>query len=117
MRKWLAAAVCATLAIAAPKEAIAFEDGNELLEFATSKDSSGRLAYLTYVSGVVQAFSLALAVYKLPPAYCVVGTPNEDIGDTVRIWLRRNPELLNAAPAVIVVAALNEHFPCEAEDQ
>ena len=78
MRKWLLGAVCATLVVAAPKEATAFDDGNELLEFATSEDSSDRLAYLTYVTGASQAFSLALAVYELPPAYCVVGTPNRE---------------------------------------
>ena len=115
MRKWLLGAVCAALVIAVPKEAPAFVDGHEMLEVATSEDTFDRISYLKYVEGVVAASSLILAAYELPPAFCVVGTPYGDMADAVRIWLRRNPQLLDAGPAVIVITALNAHFPCESE--
>ena len=115
MRKWLIGAICAALVVVAPKEAAAVEDGHQLLHIASSEAFGDRLSYLSYVFGVSQAYSLALAVHELPPSYCLSGTKNEDFADAVRIWLRRNPELLDWSPTVLVVLALKTYFPCEGE--
>ena len=117
MRKWLMGAICATLIGGMPEGARAFNDGNHLFESATSEHPVDQLSYLMFVVGVARAFSLALTLHELDQGYCVdERTPNGDLGDAVRIWLRKNSELLDYSPATLVVVALAKHFPCETEE-
>ena len=106
--------ICAALVAAVPKESAAFEDGNDLLEHATSDKPWENLAYFTYVIGVRDGFSAALQSNGLNEVYCTTGHPHGDVGDAVRIWLRRNPQLLDWTPQGAVIVALKESFPCEA---
>lgn len=116
MRKWLAGAICAALFISAPNKAIAFTDGNQLWELAISEDMGFQLAYLAYIRGVVNGFSLSLQLNDLEREYCldretIIG----DLGSLVRIWLRKNHQVLDMDAEILVVAAITDYFPCKKE--
>ena len=119
MRKWLIGAVCAALVSAAPKYALSFGDGSWLLENGTSDETMISYAYLHYVVGVSDGYLLALLALDIPPTYCVgepYGITNGDMGDAVRLWLRRDPVRLKFTASLVIVSALTEYFPCETGD-
>ena len=118
MKKWLIVAMCTTLVVAAPKYAMGFGDGNWLLESAVSDDPAVTYGYLNYVLGVSDGYQLTFIASDSSTIFCVgepYGITNGDMGDAVRLWLRKNPEHLKVHASVVVVAALVAHFPCETD--
>ncbi len=114
VRKWLIGAICTAL-VAVPKETLAFQDGNHLLDWATSDDIALEGAFMMYVIGVRDALENIWDYTGFDPQlkFCTSGSTSGDIRDAVRIWMRRNPEELDHHPLVVVTSALRAHFPCD----
>ena len=74
-QKYLVGAMCAALIVVAPEEALAINDGNELLEFATSEQPWVQGHYAGYVVGVVHGFHMAYALWEKDVPFC--------LGDTI----------------------------------
>ncbi len=119
MRKWLLGAICAALVVAAPQSARAFSDGHELLKAAESESRIREAMFTMYVAGVTagvrdvaQALELS-GKFDISQPFCVGSKITyRDLADVVRIWLRKQPDV-RGSPALLVVLALGEHFPCK----
>ncbi len=119
MTKCLIGAICAALIFTTPQTAEAFKNGRELLDAAKHEDGVMRVWFLAYVAGVADstreiAEALKLSRPDIARPFCL-GSKHTygDIADTVRVWLRHQPNIQQRSASALIVLALAQHFPCK----
>lgn len=96
--------------------------GHDLYELATSNDNMESLLFVYYVAGVLEASGLFRAVeagrYPNPviPVCQPTGSNSMQAADIVKKYLLDHPEKRHIAAVVLVVLALQDGFPCAAQD-
>ena len=118
MRKWLIGAICAAFVVAGPESARAFSDGHELLKAAESESAFELGMFTMFVGGVALGVRDTVSIliqsgqFDIAQPFCFGAITYRDLSDVVRVWLRQQADLEDP-PALLVVRALSQHFPCE----
>lgn len=72
-----------------------------------------RTSCLTYVIGAVDAFASALVAAGRPQVFCVPrGTTNDQIAQSVVVYLRAHPEEGGLNAAMVILSGMRTSYPC-----
>ena len=106
LRRFAYGLVCAAMMAAVPQTATAIGDGNQLLDFGSKRRPDPLvMLYSGYVWGIADTMrTLELICHDVSYG---------DVDNAVLLWMRRNPDKLDAPAWSVVFVALKHHFPCD----
>jgi hypothetical protein len=107
MRKLLLIALCSSCLMAPQAWAADLDwmSGNSLFKECQQDDEDFCLGY---IMGAVAGLSVSGTDYCLPD-----DATGSQLADTVKSWLRANPNKRKLASTVLITQGLRETFPCE----
>ena len=111
--KWIPIFLALLFATQQAKAAIGFYDGNKLDEWINKCDSKSYVAcgqFNGYIAGVFDAYQGANMMSKCVPSGG--GLKIKQLAGVVEKWLTDHPELWHVSADELVLAAVNEAWPC-----
>ncbi len=99
---------------AAPNSADMFLTGNGLLDTCRDNEHWPLTVCLAFIHGTASAVQGALYLAKAPARFCApAGVTMGQDRDVVVRWLEKNPAQRHGDAAPLVIAALQDAFPCQ----
>ena len=91
------------------------ETGNDLLAICSEVSSQLGTACMFYIRGITEGFFGALAATRQSQAFCLPETVTQyQMRDVVMKWLRENPEKRHIDAGFLIIRAMKDAFPCNA---